>query len=237
MSPFTRIPCGRGPLFTAIAALSGIWLAVQPITSSAAEPGFANDDQKFLYYWGTTFGKQLEAAGVTTPEDLKWVNQGLQDQTAGKAPSYGDEYPSLLNNYLVRRQKEAARLEQEAARSYLQEVAKEKGAVTTDSGLVFRTLVAGRGAQPDSNSRVKVQYTGTLRDGTVFDSSLTRGKPLETTLDKVIACWSEAIPRMRVGGKAKFTCPPDLAYGERGNSMIPGGSALTFEVELLEVQD
>jgi len=107
--------------------------------------------------------------------------------------------------------------------------------VTTDSGLVIRELLLGRGAQPTKGSRVKVHYTGTLRDGAIFDSSVARGQPLETRLDKVIPCWSEAIPMMRVGGKARITCPPDLAYGTRGNRGIPGGAALSFEVELLEV--
>jgi FKBP-type peptidyl-prolyl cis-trans isomerase FkpA len=116
-------------------------------------------------------------------------------------------------------------------------MASEEGARTTASGLVFREIAAGRGAAPTAESRVKVHYTGTLRDGKVFDSSRARNQPLETRLDRVIACWKEAIPMMRVGGTARITCPAELAYGTRGNRGIPGGAALTFEVELLDVED
>ena len=80
-----------------------------------------------------------------------------------------------------------------------------------------------------------VHYSGTLRDGKEFDSSYSRNEAFQTKLNRVIACWTEAIPMMRVGGKAKFVCPPELAYGERAQRKIPGNSALVFEVELLDI--
>lgn len=213
------------------------FLAVQPAVSAAVERTFENDDQKYLYYWGTTFGQQMSAAGISDPREVQWVLQGLQDQVAGAAPEFGEEHPSLLSNYLLRRSKAAAEAEAEVSKNYVKAMAAEKGARTTVSGVVFTEIAAGRGAEPTGESRVKVHYTGTLRDGTVFDSSRSRNQPLETRLDKVIACWTEAIPMMRVGGKARVTCPAELAYGTRGNRSIPGGAALTFEVELLAVED
>lgn len=114
-------------------------------------------------------------------------------------------------------------------------MAREDGAILTDDGLVYRELRKGHGPRPTSTSRVRVHYTGTLRSGRVFDSSRERGRPFDTPLDRVIPCWSHALPLMQVGGEARISCPSELAYGERGNARIPGGSALTFEVELIEI--
>lgn len=220
-----------------LAMAAGLGLAMQSGTALASTPVFETDAQELLYFWGTTFGRQLADAGITDPKDIEWITRGLRDQPAGTSPEFGDEYPSLLNNYLVIRKKEAAQAESVLAGAYVKRMAMEKDAVTTDSGLVYREIARGKGAPPTKESKVKVHYTGTLRDGRVFDSSRERGAPLETRLTAVIACWSQGIPMMKVGGKARLTCPPELAYGERGNARIPGGSALTFDVELLEVQE
>jgi len=234
VSTSNRRPAGqhRGPMLLVL-----VYLAIQPAVSTAGDRTFENDDQKYMYYWGTTFGEQLQAAGISDERDVQWMLQGLQDRLAGTAPEYGEEYPSLLSNYLVRRRNAAAEAEAEVSREYVKTMAAEKGASTTATGIVFREIAAGRGAEPTGASRVTVHYTGTLRDGKVFDSSRLRNQPLETRLDRVIACWQEAIPMMRVGGKARITCPSELAYGARGNRNIPGGAALTFEVELLAVED
>ena len=115
--------------------------------------------------------------------------------------------------------------------------AKEAGAVTTPSGLVFRSLQDGSGAGPAATDTVKVNYRGTFPDGREFDSSYKRGEPLEFPLDRVIKCWTEGLQRMKVGGKAKLTCPAAIAYGERGaGNVIPPGATLQFEVELLGIK-
>ena len=115
--------------------------------------------------------------------------------------------------------------------------AKEAGAVVTASGLVYRSLKDGTGAQPASaNDTVKVHYRGTLPDGKEFDSSYARNAPIDFPLNRVIPCWTEGVQRMKVGGKAKLTCPPGIAYGERGaGGVIPPNATLHFEVELLGV--
>jgi FKBP-type peptidyl-prolyl cis-trans isomerase FkpA len=114
--------------------------------------------------------------------------------------------------------------------------AKEPGAVTTPSGLVYRALTEGKGASPTAADTVKVHYRGTFPDGKEFDSSYKRNAPAEFPLGQVIKCWTEGVQRMKVGGKAKLTCPPAIAYGERGaGGVIPPHATLQFEVELIAI--
>jgi FKBP-type peptidyl-prolyl cis-trans isomerase FkpA len=113
--------------------------------------------------------------------------------------------------------------------------AKEPGATVSPSGLVFRSLKDGTGPSPTATDKVKVHYRGTFTDGREFDSSLG-GMPAEFPLNRVIRCWTEGVQKMKVGGKARLTCPAALAYGDRGaGGSIPPGSTLQFEVELLGI--
>ena len=114
--------------------------------------------------------------------------------------------------------------------------AKEPGAVVTPSGLVYRSLKDGTGTSPAASDKVKVHYRGTMPDGKEFDSSYKRGEPIEFPLSGVIKCWTEGVQRMKVGGKAKLTCPSAIAYGESGaGGVIPPNATLLFEVELLGI--
>ncbi len=114
--------------------------------------------------------------------------------------------------------------------------AKEAGAVVTPSGLVYLSIKDGTGANPAASDKVKVHYRGTFPDGKEFDSSYKRGTPIEFPLNGVIPCWTEGVQRMKVGGKAKLTCPPAIAYGARGaGGVIPPNATLLFEVELLGI--
>ena len=100
---------------------------------------------------------------------------------------------------------------------------------------MYVETTAGTGASPAASDRVKVHYRGTLINGTEFDSSYARNEPAEFSLSGVIRCWTEGVQHMKVGGKARLVCPSDLAYGDRGNDDIPGGAALVFEIELLDI--
>ncbi|MBK9136229.1 MAG: FKBP-type peptidyl-prolyl cis-trans isomerase [Betaproteobacteria bacterium] len=114
--------------------------------------------------------------------------------------------------------------------------AAEKGAVVTASGLVYRALEEGKGASPAATDTVRVHYRGRFPDGREFDSSHSRGQPASFPLNRVIRCWTEGVQRMKVGGKAKLTCPAAIAYGERGaGGVIPPNAILQFEVELLGI--
>jgi len=123
-----------------------------------------------------------------------------------------------------------------AQNATLDAAAKETGAVVTKTGLVYRLLKDGNGATPGVTDTVKVHYKGTFPDGKEFDSSYSRGTPIEFPLNRVIPCWTEGVQRMKLGGKAKLTCPSAIAYGERGaGAVIPPNATLLFEVELLGI--
>ena len=103
--------------------------------------------------------------------------------------------------------------------------------------MVYIPVSEGSGASPKPTDRVKVHYHGTLQDGTVFDSSVERGQPATFPLNGVIACWTEGLQKMKVGGKAKLVCPSDIAYGDRGAPpKIKPGATLTFDVELISIE-
>ncbi|MBL8325535.1 MAG: FKBP-type peptidyl-prolyl cis-trans isomerase [Rubrivivax sp.] len=114
--------------------------------------------------------------------------------------------------------------------------AAEKGAQVTASGLVYRSLQEGQGESPAAADTVRVHYRGRFPDGREFDSSYSRGQPTSFPLNRVIRCWTEGVQKMKVGGKAKLTCPAAIAYGERGaGGVIPPNAVLQFEVELLGI--
>jgi FKBP-type peptidyl-prolyl cis-trans isomerase FkpA len=110
--------------------------------------------------------------------------------------------------------------------------------VVSASGLVFLSLRDGKGPSPLATDTVKVHYRGTFTDGREFDSSYKRSEPTSFPLNVVIKCWTEGVQKIRVGGKARLTCPSAIAYGEQGagGGKIPGGATLVFEIELLEVK-
>lgn len=110
--------------------------------------------------------------------------------------------------------------------------------IKTASGILITTLKEGAGASPRASDTVRVHYRGTLTNGQEFDSSYSRGRPASFPLNRVIPCWTEAVQTLKVGGRAKLVCPPELAYGGRGvPGVIPPNSTLVFEIELLEIQN
>ncbi len=195
------------------------------------------DDDKTFYVIGTMLGRNL-AGFALTPQELALVEKGLEDAAGKKKPQVEAEtYMPKVQELAKARMTAAANIEKEKAKSFADAAAQEPGAVRLPSGVVYKSLKPGTGAQPSAESTVKVHYTGTLTDGTEFDSSVKRGQPAEFPLNGVIKCWTEGVQKMKVGEKAKLVCPSDVAYGDQGRPpQIPGGATLVFEVELLEVK-
>ena len=208
----------------------------------AATPVFAadkleTDDQKTLYALGQAVGRQLEAFKLSTQEQ-KIIQQGTMDYLNNKPSEvdmnvYGPMIQKLAQSRLkIEGEKQAA-----LGKEFLEKAAKEKGAIKTDSGLIYVSLQEGAGASPTATDTVKVNYRGALIDGKEFDSSYKRKAPIEFKLDGVIKCWTEGVQKMKVGGKSKLVCPSSIAYGENGaGGSIPPNSTLIFEVELLDIK-
>jgi FKBP-type peptidyl-prolyl cis-trans isomerase FkpA len=206
-----------------------IALCAAATLARAAEP--QTDEQKALYALGVAMSQNLSSFGLTDAE-LEIVKTGLSDGARGKTPPNYDPQPHFVKLTEMQKTRQAA-----AGKAVIDKAVAEKGAKRTASGLVITTIKEGTGPAPKATDTVKVHYHGTLPNGKVFDSSRLRGEPAEFALNEVIKCWTEGVQLMKVGGKSKLVCPPDIAYGDqaRPGSPIPPGSTLIFEVELLEI--
>ena len=198
---------------------------------------FKSEEEKTAYALGLVLSRNLVPLSLTDAE-LKSVVAGLTDGASGKTPKVPIEvYGPKLNDFTKTRLEAGAASEKKASIPFLEKAAAEKGAVKKPSGLIVREIKAGTGPSPKPGDRVKVNYEGTLRDGTIFDSSIKRGQPAVFQVGQVIPCWSEGLQTMKVGGKSRFVCPSPLAYGDSGSPpRIRPGAALAFDVELLEIQ-
>jgi FKBP-type peptidyl-prolyl cis-trans isomerase FkpA/FKBP-type peptidyl-prolyl cis-trans isomerase FklB len=216
-------------------AVSVVALSCQP--AKPPEPKLDTDDQKVIYALGLLIADRIGQFGLNESE-LATFEAGLRDGVLNHDKKVD---PKTLAKQMqdFARGRQAAMSEHEKAESaaYLEKMAAEPGATKGPSGYIVKTITEGTGASPAVTDVVKVHYHGTLRDGTVFDSSVERGEPAEFPLNGVIPCWTQALQTMKVGGKYKLTCPSDIAYGDRGSPpVIKPGAALTFEVELLEAK-
>jgi len=205
-------------------------------SSKAGGPPVTDDDKTF-YALGLSIGQNLRMFSLSEAE-LAMVERGLEDQVLKKKPEVElrDFGPKIAQVAQARRMK-AMEAEKAKGASYLADAEKETGAQKLPSGVIYIEKQAGTGEQPTATSVVKVNYRGTLIDGTEFDSSYKRNAPAEFPLNGVVKCWTEGLQKMKAGGKAKLVCPSETAYGERGApGGVPPGATLTFEVELLEVK-
>lgn len=206
---------------------------VSPMAGAEVEP--QTSEEEVIYYLGVRMGRSLQQLALSEKE-AELLGQGVQDVISDNVPEMDEvEMEQRLQELGQQRAQLAAVAENEAAADYLEKMSSMPNATTTASGLVYEEIRPGTGESPQASSTVKVHYHGTLRNGQVFDSSIQRGEPAEFALNRVIPCWTEGVALMREGGKARLTCPPALAYGDQGVGEIPGGSALTFEVELIEI--
>ncbi len=235
----SRRPFGTAAPRTRLVLLaSSLCVAASLFAAANAAAGAKpeTDDDKTIYLIGSTFARQLGPLYLSD-EEMAFVVQGLMDAHAGKAEELDPAvYRPKLRLLQEERTKKGLVIESERSAAYLVEQKQAPGAKVTGSGLIITEIEAGTGAQPTREQKVRVHYTGRLRDGSVFDSSVQRGQPAEFPLSGVIACWSEGVSMIKVGGKAKLVCPADIAYGDDGAPpKIPPGAALSFDVELIAI--
>ncbi|HEU4617216.1 MAG TPA: FKBP-type peptidyl-prolyl cis-trans isomerase [Gammaproteobacteria bacterium] len=215
------------------AALS---LGAYAASAAAQQPSLANDQDKTLYALGVALGSNIKDFSLTQQE-LATVEAGIQDAALGKDSRVDMQvYGPKVQSFAEERLSAAVNAEKKASADFLAKMEKEKGATKTPSGVIYIPIKAGTGPSPKPEDTVKVNYEGTLRDGTVFDSSIKRGEPVSFPLSGVIPCWTEGVQKMKVGGKSKLVCPAATAYGDQGQGPIPGGAVLVFEVELLAIE-
>ena len=203
--------------------------------AAAADPELKTDEQKTLYALGLLVSRSLTPFTLTESE-IELVKAGLADGILHKEKIDIATYGPKVQELQTARMNVVAAAEKKVGQAFLDKAAAEKGVTRTASGLIISTIKPGNGTAPKATDKVKVHYTGTLTDGTVFDSSVQRNEPVTFPLNGVIPCWTEGLQLMKVGGKSKLVCPSALAYGDRGSPpRIKPGSTLVFEVELLEI--
>ncbi len=194
-----------------------------------------NDIDSVSYCIGNAIGKNLAKDGLTNLNDKVLMDALHQAFNNEKTQIEGFKAQMVISNYVTKAKMEIAKKAKEEGEKFLAENKTKNGVKTTESGLQYEVIKEGEGKTPADTSIVKVHYTGTLLNGTVFDSSVERGTPAEFPLNRVIKGWTEGLQLMTVGSKYKFFIPSDLAYGTRGaGASIPANSALIFEVELLD---
>ncbi|AYF88086.1 FKBP-type peptidyl-prolyl cis-trans isomerase [Pseudomonas sp. JS3066] len=197
--------------------------------------------QKASYGIGLNMGKSLAQEGMDDL-DPKAVAQGIEDAIGKKEQRLKDEELVEAFAFLQKRAEErmtALNAENaKAGKKFLEDNGKREGVVTTASGLQYEIVKKAEGAQPKATDVVTVHYEGKLTDGTVFDSSVQRGSPIDLPVNGVIPGWVEGLQLMHVGEKVKLFIPSELAYGEQSPSpAIPANSVLVFDLELLGIKD
>lgn len=188
---------------------------------------------------GGGFKNSLESFPGKDPIDVDLLLAGFEQALKGQDAALkmtAEEAQAFVQTYFTELQEREANESKEEGEAFLAENKTKSGVITTESGLQYKVEKQGDGAHPTLEDRVKVHYTGTLLDGTVFDSTLERGEPATFGVGQVIPGWTEGLQIMTVGSKYTFWIPSDLAYGERGSgATIKPNSMLKFEIELLEI--
>jgi len=224
-----------------IPRIAAAWLVLSLAAAPARAQQPETEEQKTIYALGLAVARNLRSFDLT-PEEVKMMEAGLTAGLTGAKPAVDlATWEPKLDPLAQARNAVRTKREKEASAAFLKTAAAASGAKARPSGVVYRELKAGTGDHPAVTDKVRVHYTGKLRDGSVFDSSLERGQPADFPLNRMIPCWQEALPLMKVGGKAQITCPSDSAYGDKGmppgtGDRIPPGAALSFEIELLGVE-
>lgn len=225
-------------LFLLVAIGTGLACAGTDATPPpVAPPAMETEDQKTFYALGLALSASVAPFNLTESE-LELVKAGMTDGALRRTAKVDlAVYRPKLNEIARSRAAAGAAAEKAKGQEFLAKAAAEPGAVKSASGLVYSEIKAGAGESPKTTDTVRVHYTGTLIDGFVFDSSVKRNEPIERPVTGFIPCWTEALQKMKPGGKAKIACPAEIAYQDRGSGPdIKPGATLVFEMELLEIK-
>jgi FKBP-type peptidyl-prolyl cis-trans isomerase len=217
--------------------------AAQYAAHAEDQSAFTNAQEKASYAAGVFFGNQIKSGGLNLNLDL--VNTGMKDVLEGREPKMNQQQArEAIMSYQMQHNKEVAEKNIKLGEEFLAENKKKEGVQTKEVTLPdgktaefqYKVITEGQGEKPQPTDTVKVNYRGTLINGTEFDSSAKHGgQPVSFRVGGVIKGWSEALQLMPVGSKWQLFIPASLAYGERGTPGIEPGSTLIFEVELLEI--
>ena len=209
-----------------------------PLFGQEKSPQLKDQKDKVSYSIGLNIGFNLNRQNVQINPDV--LAAGIKDAIAGKPQLTTDQVKEVMTTFekdMQQKQKAAGEKNASEGAKFIEENKKKEGVKTTASGLQYKAIKEGTGAQPKATDTVTVNYRGTLINGTEFDSSYKRGEPASFPLNGVIKGWTEGLQLMKVGSKYQFFVPPNLAYGERtvGPDIAPN-STLIFEVELLDAK-
>jgi FKBP-type peptidyl-prolyl cis-trans isomerase len=194
----------------------------------------AAETDPLSYAFGMIMAEPFKDMGLTFNYDS--FTQGFKEYYEGLNTQFSyEEALSQVQTVSMALYEEQANQERQKGITFLAENAKKAEVLTTASGLQYEVITEGSGARPAASDTVRVNYEGTLIDGTVFDSSYAYGEPVEFPLNRVIPGWTEGIQLMSEGSTYRLYIPSELAYGEQGASVIPPNSALIFKVELLTI--
>ena len=207
---------------------------------SNTEYSIKTDADKVSYGIGLQLGQQVK--GQSFPEfSLDALMIGLSDIFNEKPLRFPEDEMqaafSAINQQVQAESANAAESNKAAGQAFLEDNAKKDSVITTESGLQYEIITEGTGPKPAQSDMVVTHYHGTLIDGSVFDSSVSRGEPAQFPVNGVIQGWIEALQLMPVGSKWRLTIPSDLAYGDQGSAPVIGpGATLIFEIDLLEIK-
>ena len=210
--------------------------AAAPVKTTSAAPVLRTKTDSLCAAIGVSFANSITSQGITDINSevlTKTITAALK---GGKTTFDAESANQYIAGYFQKMMEEKGAGVRMEGEKFLEENKKRQGVTTTESGLQYEVIKTGDGPKPAATDKVKTHYHGTLTNGTVFDSSVDRGEPVEFPVNGVIKGWTEALQLMPVGSKWKLFIPYDLAYGERAaGPQIPAYSALVFEVELLEI--
>lgn len=210
-------------------------LALMACQREGQESSPSTEEQKLLYMLGVSIAREHGGLQLTA-EDVEYLYDGMREQVLRQKRAEDLKITDEVTELFNRRIRALAVQEQQKSRPFLEQAAKEPGVEKTASGMLFRSMVEGQGATPMPEDGVKVHVRGLNRHGVEFHNTYAGGQPMLLKVGQNLPCFTEALVRMKVGGKARLVCPAELAFNEMGNGeLVPPGAAVAFELELLEI--